>query len=811
MEYSYSLLPSVKPWSTSSWLEIFGTGMSGLVGSVVETLGYIIGDIRKVFSEQQDIQVENVRLLDRFNTRKPAVGTLYLTATHLIFVDPAGKKETWVLHMHIASVEKLPLTTAGSPLQIRCKTFLCVTFIIPRERDCHDVYTTLLKLSQPGRIGETPRTLEDLYAFHYTNPELTTPKSYGWDFFDLQSEYLRMGVPNENWVLTHINKDYEICDTYPRYLYVPQPASTAVLIGSSRFRSRGRLPVLSYLHSKNRAAICRCSQPLAGFSARCVEDEQMLQAILKANPQSKFMYVVDTRPKQNLSDQSSMWTTLQTMTLINAMANKAAGKGYENENFYSDIKFQFLGIENIHVMRNSLQKLTDVCELKNPSSSAFLNGVENSGWMKHIRSLVETALFIAEAAERGISTLVHCSDGWDRTAQTCSISCLILDPYYRTIQGFQTLIDKEWLSFGHKFTDRCGLLETVDAKEVSPVFTQFIESVWQMKQQFPCAFQFNDRYLLTIHDHVYSCQFGTFIGNCEKDRIDLRLADRTYSLWGYLNQNINDYVNPLFKKEYEITHMILKPDISPQSFTFWRGMYNRFENGVHPRENVMDIVSAMKDHSTSLEDHIKLLEKRVTSICKLLDKPDDTIQRKLDGLVSSESLYTLSAFEGALLDKTSPLDNTDNTVNGENDTKQSDTESGFEDGSSQMGKSLLEESGSLQNSTFLQRSSSTDTLSVEQLLTEINSVSVNWKSFRNVRQCSCSTPFDTFSKKYHCWKCGSVFCTRCIARHVPLLGHYSQRPVPVCKTCYKEIKHSPSLTDFQVLVPQNIQSSEASS
>ena len=44
---------------------------------------------------------------------------------------------------------------------------------------------------------------------------------------------------------------------------------------------------------------------------------------------------------------------------INAMANKAAGKGYENENFYSDIKFQFLGIENIHVMRNSLQKLID--------------------------------------------------------------------------------------------------------------------------------------------------------------------------------------------------------------------------------------------------------------------------------------------------------------------------------------------------------------------------------------------------------------------------------------------------------------------
>ena len=44
---------------------------------------------------------------------------------------------------------------------------------------------------------------------------------------------------------------------------------------------------------------------------------------------------------------------------INAMANRATGKGYENENFYSNIKFQFLGIENIHVMRSSLQKLIE--------------------------------------------------------------------------------------------------------------------------------------------------------------------------------------------------------------------------------------------------------------------------------------------------------------------------------------------------------------------------------------------------------------------------------------------------------------------
>ena len=62
---------------------------------------------------------------------------------------------------------------------------------------------------------------------------------------------------------------------------------------------------------------------------------------------------------------------------------------------------------------------------------------------------------------------------------------------------------------------------------MSPVFGQFIDCVWQLLQQFPSAFQFNERYLLTLHDHVYSCQYGTFIGNCEKDRIDLRYSRKS--------------------------------------------------------------------------------------------------------------------------------------------------------------------------------------------------------------------------------------------------------------------------------------------
>lgn len=104
--------------------------------------------------------------------------------------------------MHIASVEKLPLTTTGSPLLIRSKTFLSVTFVIPRERDCHDIYTTLQQLSQPSNV-------ESLYCFQYNSNTDDIPKSKGWDF-NLKSEYERLGVPNDYWSLTLLNKDYEV-------------------------------------------------------------------------------------------------------------------------------------------------------------------------------------------------------------------------------------------------------------------------------------------------------------------------------------------------------------------------------------------------------------------------------------------------------------------------------------------------------------------------------------------------------------------------------------------------------------------------
>ena len=45
-----------------------------------------------------------------------------------------------------------------------------------------------------------------------------------------------------------------------------------------------------------------------------------------------------------------------------------------------------------------------------------------------------------------------------------------------------------------------------------------ISCVLMFDLQFPTAFEFNEYFLITILDHLYSCLFGTFLCNSEQQR-----------------------------------------------------------------------------------------------------------------------------------------------------------------------------------------------------------------------------------------------------------------------------------------------------
>ena len=93
---------------------------------------------------------------------------------------------------------------------------------------------------------------------------------------------------------------------------------------------------------------------------------------------------------------------------------------------------------------------------------------------------------------------------------------VLLDPFYRTIEGFFALVNKEWCAFGPKFEHRTNRHDS--HKEASPVFLQFLDGVWQILQQYPSAFEFTSAFLVVFAQAAYSGYFITFRGNSEDER-----------------------------------------------------------------------------------------------------------------------------------------------------------------------------------------------------------------------------------------------------------------------------------------------------
>lgn len=66
------------------------------------------------------------------------------------------------------------------------------------------------------------------------------------------------------WKITKINENYEICDNYPAVWAIPAQATDEDIRAVAAYRSRGRIPVLSWIHPESQATITRCAQPLVG-------------------------------------------------------------------------------------------------------------------------------------------------------------------------------------------------------------------------------------------------------------------------------------------------------------------------------------------------------------------------------------------------------------------------------------------------------------------------------------------------------------------------------------------------------------------
>lgn len=98
-----------------------------------------------------------------------------------------------------------------------------------------------------------------------------------------------------------------------------------------------------------------------------------------------------------------------------ALGNKLQGKGYESDKNYKNALVFFLGIENIHFVRNSFKKMGLIAYSQDDKPN-WLSQVEDSKWLESLVKLLQGAKQIVNSLQKGMSCLIHCSDGWDRTS-----------------------------------------------------------------------------------------------------------------------------------------------------------------------------------------------------------------------------------------------------------------------------------------------------------------------------------------------------------------------------------------------------------
>eukprot|EP00941_MAST-03F_sp_MAST-3F-sp1_P001599 g1599.t1 len=444
----------------------------------------------------------------------------------------------------LACIQKIELhnTKNGRKVLIclKCKDLRTLVFGFKDENTRTKALQTLSTMAFPHKIQLTFCFFNNLKSSPSATPK---GRLYRYDF---SAECKRLGVISSQspFERSLCNTNFRMSPTYPEDLLRPRKFTEASMWQVAAFRSKARLPAFTWCFPKlpQGPSLWRCSQPKVGIGVmgsggnRCREDEMFLACIRTANKMSQRLLIADCRSKA-------------------AAYGNAALKGYGVENIsnYSNCSIRYLGIGNIHKMRSSLASLGNLLQ-STPSSGtdlSWLKAVEETEWPYHVRNVLSGAISVAKTMYlQQEAVVVHCSDGWDRTAQVCSLVQMLLDPYCRTLEGFLTLIQKEWLSFGYKFQDRTGHAlkpQSEHSQECSPVFLQFLDCTWQLLNQYPKCFEFNGELLVFIAHHLYSCAFGTFLGNNIQERRELGLH-KTPCLWTEIvsTNRRKSFLNPFY-------------------------------------------------------------------------------------------------------------------------------------------------------------------------------------------------------------------------------------------------------------------------
>jgi Leucine-rich repeat (LRR) protein len=430
-----------------------------------------------------------------------------------------------------------------------------------------------------------PKAALKTFAFKW-KPYYPLAASQGWGMYDPADEFERQGLippgttsTNDKanggglYRISKINASYDV-PSYPSQWLVPQATEDAELRRLLPSRLRQRIPIVSW------------GRPGGGVLLRCDEPD------LASLPDSK-----DAKSLSKTSADLKLMDTLAAPCSKKAIIDVGGARTYRYAFAGSDWKISFLGTSNNRTLSEAYS--TFLKEVESSDRRARRNASPpdasspESQWILTLQKSISTAASISDmmSRENYCVAMTHCP-GNDLDFVVTSLAQIMMDGFYRTIDGLAILLEKDWNSYGFDWSRKLGhstILYLDDADDASgastsansihsttpdqtPCIDLFIEAIWQLTLQYPMHFEYTETFLLYLVESIYSGRFGTFLLNTEKER-DSFAKDKTTSFWAHIHYSIqqnpddSEFVN--FFYDPDTVFAVLEPRYELSSLKLW--------------------------------------------------------------------------------------------------------------------------------------------------------------------------------------------------------------------------------------------------
>ncbi|WKX89153.1 hypothetical protein Q1695_008645 [Nippostrongylus brasiliensis] len=217
----------------------------------------------------------------------------------------------------------------------------------------------------------------------------------------------------------------------------------------------------------------------------------------------------------------------------------------------------------------------------------WLARISHSGWLQLVSYCLLTSAETVDAlVDNNCSVILYEEDGQDISAVVSSLAQICCDPHFRTMEGLDSLIAKEWIALGHPFALRLhGVGNGTNEGLIAPTFLLFLDCLAQLIRLYPTQFSYSQHVLIALWDLSLTGMVPAFSASSVADQLATTITGGPFPLerffdesYTHLFANVANFGAKVVQKATgsPLFYDILRPPRSIVDVQLWNECYLRW-------------------------------------------------------------------------------------------------------------------------------------------------------------------------------------------------------------------------------------------